>query len=97
MTAKVFQTEEQKFDRKFVARRHQEHYEIAKKFGVGRVFTRMDFNFLYHQEYPSRISPPNPSDYCVNLHARAARDYPKFLRWLGRSQYEFIGEWDLRV
>ena len=25
-------------------KRHQEHYEIAKRFGVGRAFTRLEFN-----------------------------------------------------
>jgi hypothetical protein len=75
-------------------RRHQEHYEIAKRFGLGRVFTRLEFNQLYRQEYPERISAPIPSDYCINLHQKAAQGfgYPKFLRWLGRGRYEFIGE-----
>jgi hypothetical protein len=44
-------------------RRHQEHYEIAKRFGLGRVFTRLEFNQLYRQEYPERISAPISSDY----------------------------------
>jgi len=73
-------------------KRHQEHYEIAKRFGVGRAFTRLEFNHHYRQEYRIRISPPNPADYCINLHPKAAEGYPKFLRWLGRGRYEFIGE-----
>jgi hypothetical protein len=91
MTTTISQTEEQTFLRKPVPKRHQEHYEIAKILGVGHVFTRMEFNQLYHQKYPSRKSPPNPSDYCVNRHPRTAKDFPKFLRWLRRSRYEFIG------
>jgi hypothetical protein len=27
-----------------MAKRHQENYEIAKRFGVGRAFTRLEFN-----------------------------------------------------
>jgi len=71
---------------------HREHYEIAKRFGVGRTFTRLEFNHLYRQECRIRISTPNPADYCINLHSKAAEGYPKFLRWLDRGRYEFIGE-----
>jgi hypothetical protein len=86
------QSEANTLDGKLVTKRHQEHFEIAKKLGTGRVFTRMEFNLLYHQEYPSRASPPNPSDYCVNLYPSMAKDFPKFLRWVGRGRYEFVGE-----
>jgi hypothetical protein len=37
------------------------------------------------------VSGPIPSDYCVNLSPRVAEACPKFLRWLGRGRYEFIG------
>jgi hypothetical protein len=73
-----------------MTKRNHEHYEIAKRFGAGRAFTRLEFKRRYHQEYPKRISPPNPSDYCINLHQKTAKDLPKFLRWLGRGQYELI-------
>jgi hypothetical protein len=72
-------------------KRDQEHYEVARKFGVGRPFTRSEFNRLYHQEYPNRVSAPLPTDYCVNLNPKVAEACPKFLRWLGRGRYEFIG------
>jgi hypothetical protein len=91
MTGTVFQTHTATRDRKFTPNRHQAHHEIAKKFGLARTFTRSEFNQLFHQEYPERISPPNPSDYCVNLNQKMTRNFPKFLRWIGRSQYEFIG------
>lgn len=71
-------------------KRDQEHYEVARKFGVGRPFTRSEFNRLYYEEYPNRVSGPIPSDYCVNLSPRVAEACPKFLRWLGRGRYEFI-------
>jgi hypothetical protein len=72
-------------------KRDQEHYEVARKFGAGRPFARSEFNRLYHEEYPNRVSGPIPSDYCVNLSPRVAEACPKFLRWLGRGRYEFIG------
>ena len=72
-------------------RRDQEHYEVARKFGAGRPFTRSEFNRLYHEEYPNRVSGPIPSDYCVNLSPRVAEACPEFLRWLRRGCYEFIG------
>jgi hypothetical protein len=72
-------------------KRDQEHYEVARKFGAGRPFTRSEFNRLYHQEFPNRVSGPIPSDYCVNLSPKVAEACPKFLRWLGRGRYEFIG------
>jgi len=72
--------------------RDQEHYEVARKFGMGRPFTRSEFNRLYLQEYPRRRSQPIPTDYCVNLSPKVAEACPKFLRWLGRARYEFIGE-----
>lgn len=73
-------------------KRDQEHYEVARKFGVGRPFTRSEFNRVYRQEYPERLSAPLPSDYCVNLNPKLAQRCPKFLHWLGRGRYEFIGE-----
>jgi hypothetical protein len=74
-----------------MAKRDQEHYEIARRFGVDRAFTRSEFNRLYREEYTQRISAPTPSDYCVNLNPKVAVRCPKFLRWLGRGRYEFIG------
>ena len=71
--------------------RNQEHFEIAKRFGVGRPFTRIEFKTLYRQEYPKRISEPAPTAYCINVNYRSAKGVPKFLRWLGRGRYEFIG------
>jgi hypothetical protein len=53
-----------------MSKREKEHYEIAKTFGVARRFTRSDFYSLYSQEYPRRISPPIPSDFCINLHPK---------------------------
>jgi hypothetical protein len=75
-----------------MSKRHREHYEIAKRFGAGRPFSRLEFNRLYRQEYPKRISPPNPSGYCVNLPQKSTKDFPKFLRWLGRGRFEFIND-----
>ena len=75
-----------------MTRREQEHYEIAKRFGLHRPFTRFEFNHLYRQEYPDRISTPIPSDFCINLHPMGAERFPKFLSWLGRGRYEFIDE-----
>jgi hypothetical protein len=72
-------------------KRDQEHYEIARKFGAGRPFTRSEFNRLYYEEYPNRVSGPIPSDYCINLSPKLAEVCPKFLRWLGRGRYEFVG------
>ena len=74
-----------------MAKRDQEHYEIARKFGVGRPFTLYEFKRLYRQEYPERISAPIPSDYCVDRDGKGAERCPKFLRWLGRGRYQFIG------
>ena len=71
-------------------KRDQEHYEIARKFGAGRPFTRSEFNRHYYEEYPNRVSGPIPSDYCINLSPKVAERCPKFLRWLGRGRYEFI-------
>ena len=73
-----------------MSKREKEHYEIAKRFGVGRPFTRLEFYSLYCQEYPKRISTPIPSDFCINLYPKGAESFPKFLRWLGRGRYEFI-------
>jgi hypothetical protein len=75
-----------------MTRREREHYEIAKKFGIGRPFTSFEFKCLYRQEYPKRASPPIPTDFCINLYANSAKRFPKFLRWLGRGRYEFIDE-----
>ena len=75
-----------------MSKREKEHYEIAKRFGVGRPFTRLEFYSLYCQEYPKRISTPIPSDFCINLYPKGAESFPKFLRWLGRGRYEFIGD-----
>jgi hypothetical protein len=72
-------------------KRDQEHYQVAKKFGLGRPFTRSEFNRVYYEEYPNRVSGPIPSDYCVNLSPKVAEACPKFLRWIGRGRYEFIG------
>ena|SRR5689334_19437730 len=91
MTIIISQPEAHKHNPKVTPNRHQAHYEVGKRFGLGRMFTRSEFNQAFHQEYPKRTSPPNPSDYCVNLHQKMTKDFPKFLRWLGRSQYEFIG------
>jgi hypothetical protein len=74
-----------------MAKRDQEHYEIARRFGIDQPFTLSEFKRLYRQEYPKRISPPIPSDYCVNLNSKVAVRCPKFLRWLGRGRYEFTG------
>jgi hypothetical protein len=63
-----------------------------QEFGVGRPFTRSEFNRVYCQEYPDRLSAPLPSHYCVNLNPKLAEGCPKFLRWLGRGRYEFTGE-----
>ena len=71
-------------------KRDQEHYDVAKRFGLGRPFTRSEFNRLYYDEYPNRVSAPIPSDYCVNLSPKVAEACPKFLRWLKRGRYEFI-------
>jgi hypothetical protein len=54
-------------------KRDQEHYAIARKFGAGRPFTRSEFNRLYYEEYPNRVSGPIPSDYCINLSPKVAR------------------------
>ena len=75
-----------------MSKREKEHYEIAKRFGVGRPFTRFEFYRLYWQEYPKRTSTPIPSDFCINLSPKGAESFPKFLRWLGRGLYEFIGD-----
>jgi hypothetical protein len=75
-----------------MSKREKEHYEIAKMFGVGRPFTRFEFYSLYWQEYPKRRSTPIPSDFCINLSPKGAESFPKFLRWLGRGLYEFIGD-----
>ena len=91
MTVTVSPAETQPRDRKFTPHRHQAHYSVAKQFGLGHTFTRPEFNELFHQEYPDRTSPPDPNDYCVNLNQKTTKNFPKFLRWLGRSQYEFIG------
>jgi hypothetical protein len=56
-----------------MSKREKEHYEIAKRFGVGRPFTRLEFYSLYCQEYPKRISTPIPSDFCINLYPRELR------------------------
>ena len=73
------------------AKRDKEHYEIARRFGVDRPFTLSEFKLLYRKEYPKRISEPIPSGYCVNLNQKVAERCPKFLRWLGRGRYQFIG------
>jgi hypothetical protein len=73
-----------------MAKRDQEHYDIASRFG-DHPFTRSEFNHLYRQEYPKRISTPLPSNYCVNLTSKAGERCPKFLRSLGRGRYRFIG------
>ena len=75
-----------------MTRREREHYEIAKRFGPHRPFTRLEFNSLYRQEYAERASPPIPTDFCINLYAKSAERFPKFLRWLGRGRYEFIDD-----
>ena len=75
-----------------MSKREKEHYEIAKMFGVGRPFTRFEFYSLYWQEYPKRRSTPIPSDFCINLSPKGAESFPKFLRWLRRGLYEFIGD-----
>jgi hypothetical protein len=75
-----------------MAKRDKEHYEIATRFG-DRPFTRLEFNLLYRQGYPKRISAPIPSDYCVNLNPKTGERLPKFLRWLGPGRYQFIGQW----
>jgi len=75
-----------------MTRREREHYEIAKRFGLHRPFTRLEFNSLYRQEYAERASPPIPTDFCINLYAKSAERFPKFLRWLGRGRYEFIDD-----
>lgn len=66
-----------------MAKRDEEHYEIARRFGVDRPFTRLEFNRLYRQEYPKRISVPIPSDYCVNLHQKGRRTFAEIptLAW----------------
>jgi hypothetical protein len=61
-------------------KRDREHYEVAREFGVGHLFTRSEFNRAYRQEYPERLSAPLPRDYCVNLNAKLAQRCPKFLR-----------------
>jgi hypothetical protein len=74
-----------------MAKRDQEHYEVARKFGVDRPFSLSEFNRLYSREYPERVSAPIPTDYCINLNPKAAARHPKFLRWLGRGRYQFVG------
>ncbi|MBV8362777.1 MAG: hypothetical protein JO189_33315 [Deltaproteobacteria bacterium] len=73
-----------------MATRDREHYDIASRFGC-RPFTRSEFNHLYQEKYPNRTSVPIPTDYCVNLNSRTGERVPKFLRWLGRGRYQFIG------
>ena len=75
-----------------MSKREKEHYEIAARFGVGRPFTRSAFYSLYRQEYPKRTSAPIPSDFCINLYPKGAESFPKFMRWLGRGLYEFVGD-----
>jgi hypothetical protein len=74
-----------------MTKREQEHYEIARRFGVGRVFSRPEFIDRYHQEFPDRpLGSMIPSDYCVNLHAKGAEGYPRFMRQIERGRYELI-------
>lgn len=76
---------------KEMTKREQEHYEVARRFGVGRPFSRPEFIKLYRREYPERKPGAMiPSDYCINLSAIGTEGYPKFLRWLGRGQYELV-------
>ena len=73
-----------------MGKRDREHYDIAIRFGCSP-FTRSEFNRLYREKYPNRTSVPIPTDYCVNLNSRTGERVPKFLRWLGRGRYQFIG------
>ena len=70
--------------------RHKEHYEIADSFG-GRAFSRSEFKQRYQAAYPTRAPGSMiPSDFCVDLHAKGAETFPKFLRQPRRGWYQML-------